>query len=410
MKAKWLSLVWVSCLLLIVACSAFGQVPRTISYQGRLTNDVGAPLDGTYSIAFKLYDVASGGTALWTETKSIPVADGLFSTELGGGVSIPSTVGFDKQYFLGVTVGTGSELVPRQALQSTPYALALPGVKNDDTGRVVVYRPFVYTSSTANCSITTKGTSNAIEIRNTAGPLELNGNVSVTGSLTASSATINNGLNVYGQFANNGGFRVYHQSGWYTDILHNMYYDGGWRSLSGGPGTRIAMGGGAGTGAYIDFGLALDPPTLPAGAILAFPTILRLETSGATVTGNCTVSANVRCNTLTLTSSSRFKEDVKPIESPLDTIGKLQGVSYNWDEKHGGKRDMGFIAEDVAKVLPEIVTMEADGKNAVGMDYAHLIALAIEGIKAQQEEIEALKAENAELISAVRALQERSGE
>ncbi len=67
-------------------------------------------------------------------------------------------------------------------------------------------------------------------------------------------------------------------------------------------------------------------------------------------------------------------------------------MSYNWDEKHGGKPDMGFIAEDVAKVLPELVTMEADGKNAVGMDYTHLMALAIEGIKAQQEEITALKA------------------
>jgi hypothetical protein len=106
------------------------------------------------------------------------------------------------------------------------------------------------------------------------------------------------------------------------------------------------------------------------------------------IAGNVTMPGDVSCRTLTLTSSRRFKDNVQPIHDPLATIMKLQGVTYTWKPEQGGKPDMGFIAEDVAKVLPELVTMEKDGVNAKGMDYSHLVALAIEGIKAQQQQIQ----------------------
>jgi hypothetical protein len=102
-------------------------------------------------------------------------------------------------------------------------------------------------------------------------------------------------------------------------------------------------------------------------------------------------------NILTLTSSRRFKDNVQAISNPLATIMKLQGVTYTWKPEQGGKPDMGFIAEDVAHILPELVTMEKDGVNAKGMDYSHMVALTVEGIKAQQQQITTLKAENADL-------------
>ncbi len=55
-------------------------------------------------------------------------------------------------------------------------------------------------------------------------------------------------------------------------------------------------------------------------------------------------------------SSIRYKKDVEPLESAVGTINKLQGVSYIW--KDTGKKDFGFIAEEVGKVLPEIVELE----------------------------------------------------
>ena len=80
------------------------------------------------------------------------------------------------------------------------------------------------------------------------------------------------------------------------------------------------------------------------------------------------------------------------IPQPLEKIAALRGVFFNWDEAHGGKKDVGMIAEEVGKVLPEIVAYEENGIDAFGMDYSKLTPLLLEAIKAQQAEIEELKA------------------
>jgi hypothetical protein len=105
------------------------------------------------------------------------------------------------------------------------------------------------------------------------------------------------------------------------------------------------------------------------------------------------------------TSSRRFKNDVKPIEQPLETIAKLQGVRFTWNEEKGGRQDVGFIAEEVAKVIPEVVSWEEDGQNARGVNYDHLVAVAIEGIKAQQSQIQTLEREKAELKESLETMQ-----
>jgi len=96
---------------------------------------------------------------------------------------------------------------------------------------------------------------------------------------------------------------------------------------------------------------------------------------------------------------------VKPIEQPLETIAKLQGVRFTWNEEKGGGKDVGFIAEEVAKVVPEVVSWEADGQNARGVNYDHLVAVAIEGIKAQQSKIETLEREKTRLTESLATMQ-----
>jgi hypothetical protein len=60
-------------------------------------------------------------------------------------------------------------------------------------------------------------------------------------------------------------------------------------------------------------------------------------------------------------------------------------VSY--DLKDSGKHEVGVIAEEVGAVVPEVVTFEANGKDARGVDYSRLTALLIEAVKQQQKEI-----------------------
>jgi len=113
------------CLLLLAAVPVlFAQVPRTISYQGVLTDSSGTPVsDSTYSLQFTLYDAETGGTALWTETHSATTLRGVFSVILGS--IAPLDLPFDRPYWLEVRVG-GNTLSPRIPLASSPYTLGQP--------------------------------------------------------------------------------------------------------------------------------------------------------------------------------------------------------------------------------------------------------------------------------------------
>ena len=106
-------------------------------------------------------------------------------------------------------------------------------------------------------------------------------------------------------------------------------------------------------------------------------------------------------------SSIRWKNNITEIDDALDKVLKLDGVYYDWDEEHGGLHDMGFIAEDVGIVVPEIVGFEdaanesnwyvdEEGKRklyASGVDYGALTPMLVEAIKELKEENEILKEE-----------------
>jgi len=96
-----------------------------IHYQGRMLDAVsGQPKpDGAYTIAFRLYTVATGGAPLWTETKSVTVSKGLFSTLLGDTTMFDPTLFNGQEFYLGITIGTDPEAAPRQRIAHVAYAI-----------------------------------------------------------------------------------------------------------------------------------------------------------------------------------------------------------------------------------------------------------------------------------------------
>ncbi len=91
-------------------------------------------------------------------------------------------------------------------------------------------------------------------------------------------------------------------------------------------------------------------------------------------------------------SDERYKENIKPIESALDKVTKLQGVTFNWKESDSIldiKEDIGFIAQDVQKVVPELVRENEDGK--LSLRYQGITPILLEAIKELKAEIEELK-------------------
>jgi Chaperone of endosialidase len=86
-------------------------------------------------------------------------------------------------------------------------------------------------------------------------------------------------------------------------------------------------------------------------------------------------------------SSRRWKTNIHTLDRALAKVEQLRGVSY--DLKGTGKHEIGVIAEEVGQVVPEIVSFEANGKDAQGVDYTRLTAVLIEAVKQQQRQIRA---------------------
>ena len=145
-------------LLMLFSTVLFGQIPKTLSYQGLLSNGDGSALnDGDYSIKFSLYAQESGGTALWEELQTVSVSNGIFSAVLGNSTSLD--LPFDEPYWLGIMVENDTEMSPRTALTSSAYSLSDSGGTTNwnKTGNILSY-------SEGNIGIGTTTPENKLEV------------------------------------------------------------------------------------------------------------------------------------------------------------------------------------------------------------------------------------------------------
>jgi len=102
-------------------------------------------------------------------------------------------------------------------------------------------------------------------------------------------------------------------------------------------------------------------------------------------------------------SDARWKKKIEPLESSLDKVSSLQGVSYEWKTEEfldfgltEGKQ-IGLVAQDVEQVLPELVSEDKDGYKVVS--YTKLTAVLIEAVKELKAENEKLKTQMNELLA-----------
>lgn len=123
------------CILLCCSISnLFSQL--SLSIQGSIQNSSGVALpDGQYELIFNIYDVATGGQAVWTEIQpQVEIIGGLYSSILG--LITPLTASstafnFTKPYYLGVTLKGKQEISPRAELSASAYSLSVSGKSNE---------------------------------------------------------------------------------------------------------------------------------------------------------------------------------------------------------------------------------------------------------------------------------------
>lgn len=102
--------------------------PGTIQHSGRMIDATGAAVDGVQSVTFRLYSAAAGGSAIWTETKSVSFDNGYFSATLGDSSAIGDSVLDNGSLYLSIALDSGAELSPRLPVNAVPYALQAKGL------------------------------------------------------------------------------------------------------------------------------------------------------------------------------------------------------------------------------------------------------------------------------------------
>lgn len=107
---------------------------------------------------------------------------------------------------------------------------------------------------------------------------------------------------------------------------------------------------------------------------------------------------------ITETSDARFKNNIQPIDDALNKVLAMRGVTYEWNkEGMESGTQIGLIAQEVEKVLPEVVDTDQEGYKS--LQYSVMVALLIEAMKDQQQTIEDLQSEQQNIIERIESLE-----
>ena len=115
--------------------------------------------------------------------------------------------------------------------------------------------------------------------------------------------------------------------------------------------------------------------------------------------GNLEVDGNVTAYSSSI-SDAKYKDNIEPLKGSLDKVLKLQGVEFDWTAtSRKGMRDIGFIAQEVEPIVPEVVQEHQNGvgefsqkeETSKSIAYDKLVPLLVESIKELKAEIDDLK-------------------
>jgi len=335
------------------------KTARTLSLTGDVTGSVSIDGSGNASLSTT---IAANSVALGTDT----TGNYMVNVSAGTGISVSHTQGEGSTATISSTITQYTDALARGAVS------AGTGLSYNSTTGVFTNSITQYTDALARAAISASG-----------GGLSYN---STTGALSLSypsTSNVSEGSNLY-----------------YTDARARAAHSftagsGGYNSTTGVitiPTNTNQLTNGAGfiTG-------YTETSTLANVTARGATTTAALSTGALTVTGAITATGEVTA----YYSDKNLKKDIVEIEDPIAKVMSLRGVTFRPNETAIGlgiidKEEVGVIAQEVEAVLPQLVTPSAfAGYKTV--KYDKLTALLLEAVKAQQLQIDALRAEISKL-------------
>ncbi|HLF13769.1 MAG TPA: tail fiber domain-containing protein [Bacteroidota bacterium] len=379
---KWFLLVLAT---LMLSMLSVGQVPQLVSHQGYIADSNGVGVTDSLAMTFRLYtDSTAGSLALTQSFPAIGVIKGIFNVNLD-----VSSMTFSGQYWLESEV-EGEILLPRTRLTSAPYALA-PWVQSGsdvyyDGGNVGVGTtspsyplhvqesvPNVFVASIENQNATGWGlevrtqdvssTRNALEIYTGGTSRFLVRNDGKVGIGTTSPSSLNK----------------LHVAGGDLGFDDNNNYGINWVS---GSDYRARI-----------FRWVVDNRVYVSNNGLFDLTGVYLVSGGTSWIS---------------TSDKRLKENIVETGYGLSTVMRIPVREYNL--KGRSEKKIGFVAQDLYPIVPEIVSKGDDGEftstsSPWGIDYAGLTPILVKSIQEQQQQIESLLEKLTKLEARLRQLE-----
>jgi trimeric autotransporter adhesin len=113
-------------------------------------------------------------------------------------------------------------------------------------------------------------------------------------------------------------------------------------------------------------------------------------TGNVAMNGDMLINGNITAAAFFYSSDLKLKKNIRPLKGSLDRVSRLQGIAFRW--RNNNREDIGLAAQEVEKVYPELVSTDRN-TGLKSVEYGNLIAVLIESIKEQQEQIRELKAE-----------------
>ncbi len=392
----------------------------SFTYQGQLTAN-GAPATGNFGMIFNLCQspIPGNGQIGTVQLPTVPVSNGLFTVSLDFGAA--AFTGTNLWLEVDVETNGGyAVLFPRQPLTATPYAITANAADN-----LVGLLPAGQLSGTLPASLFSGGYGSAVTLSNSAnsfvGTFTGNGagltNLNL-GSLSSTGTNVFNGRVGIGTStpasaldvvvaANADGIRLTGSSAAPYSTAYFLF-DGsieeaafGLSEQSGGFSTSAnnpPISGQEDVVIRADTGnLILQHGGGVAGLMVNVDNTVGVGFQGYSdqalaVNGNFYVLGTAySTGGFMLASDARFKTNVVTLEAALDTVLRLRGVSYDWkraeysDKNFPATRQLGFIAQEVQKVLPQLV-QKGEG-DSLTLNYLGMIPVLVEAVKDQQAEI-----------------------
>jgi trimeric autotransporter adhesin len=336
-----------------------------------------------YSNTTGIYNTANGYAALWGNTGSYNTASGSYALSNNTGGSY--------------NTGTGVEALQNNAGGRFNTADGYRALFRNTSDRNTATGAFALSSNISGPFNTADGYG-ALN-RNTTGQQNT---AAGYGALSFNNADNNSGFGTFALYFNSNG-------------AGNSAF--GWGALglnSGNNNTALGYGAGANLTAgdnNIDIGnvgVAAESNTIRIGTAGSQTAAYVAGIFGAPVTDGAPVLVNTNGHLGTAVSSVRFKNDIKPMDKSSEAILSLKPVTFRYKTDTKGTPQFGLIAEEVAKVNPDLVVRDEDGKPYT-VRYDQVNAMLLNEFLKEHRKVEAQQATIAELKSTVAQQQDRFG-